>query len=309
MLLVANLFWGLSFPAAKTLLLLNGRLVPGGSGWFSILCTVAPRFALAAPMLALFVPGSRTRPTRAEWAQGLAIGLFAAGGLLLQTDGLRFTAASTSAFLTQFYAIMIPVWVALRTGRNPGIAVWGSCVLVMAGAAILGHFDWRTLRFGRGEWETLLCSVFFMGVIFQVGKKEHASNRPLVVTLVMFGTEAVIFTGLAAWTAPAPAALVIPWTSPAWIAITLILTIFCTFGSFTLMNVYQPRITATEAGLIYCFEPIFGAFFALILPALFSRWSSVAYRNEHATASLLTGGVLITAANLLIQLGAPTTDA
>jgi hypothetical protein len=45
--------------------------------------------------------------------------------MLLQTDGLRFTAASTSAFLTQFYAILIPVYVALRSRRNPGGARLG----------------------------------------------------------------------------------------------------------------------------------------------------------------------------------------
>ena len=71
------------------------------------------------------------------------IGLFASGGMLFQNDGLQFTAASTSAFLTQLYAILIPIWVGWRTRRNPGAVVWTSCALVLAGVAILGQFDWR----------------------------------------------------------------------------------------------------------------------------------------------------------------------
>jgi hypothetical protein len=68
------------------------------------------------------------------------------------------------------------------------------------------------------------------------------------------------------------------------------------------MNSWQPKITATEAGLIYCIEPVFGSIMALFLPAWFSLWAGIGYPNETATVSLLIGGGLITGANLLIQL-------
>ncbi|HEX2861012.1 MAG TPA: hypothetical protein VHN79_05210, partial [Lacunisphaera sp.] len=63
----------------------------------------------------------------------------------------------------------------------------------------------------------------------------------------------------------------------------------------------QPKITATEAGLIYCFEPVFAAGMALFLPALMARWAGFDYANEILTWQLLAGGGLITAANLLLQ--------
>jgi drug/metabolite transporter (DMT)-like permease len=107
---------------------------------------------------------------------------------------------------------------------------------------------------------------------------------------------------LAGATAPDLQALVAPWRSPAWLGLTLTLTLFCTLGAFVLMNTWQPKISATEAGLIYCVEPIFGSVMALFLPALFSRWAGIDYANETATWTLLAGGGLITAANLLIQL-------
>jgi hypothetical protein len=60
------------------------------------------------------------------------------------------------------YAILIPLYVAWRTRRNPGLAVWASAGLVLVGVGILGQFNVQTFSFGRGEVETLLASLFFM---------------------------------------------------------------------------------------------------------------------------------------------------
>ena len=92
MLLLANFFWGLSFPVVKALLLLHERLRPGLDPWFSAVYTVAPRFILAVLVLTiwyelrrLMAPGRRRErlwhATRAEWRQGVTIGLFAAMGI------------------------------------------------------------------------------------------------------------------------------------------------------------------------------------------------------------------------------------
>ena len=155
MLVVANFFWGLSFPVIKSILLLHTQLVPTAGPWFSTFYTVAPRFLLATLVLVVWQGRNWWRVTSGELRQGVVIGLFAALGMMFQNDGLQFTAASTSAFLTQFYAIMIPVWLAVRTRRNPGWIIWTCCALVLGGVAILGQFDWRNFRLGRGEIETL----------------------------------------------------------------------------------------------------------------------------------------------------------
>jgi drug/metabolite transporter (DMT)-like permease len=305
MLLLANFFWGLSFPLIKAIMLLHEKLLPHANTWFSALYTVAPRFLLAILLMLALRPRDAWRATAPEWKQGVILGLFATGGMLLQNDGLQFTAASTSAFLTQFSAILIPIWVTLRARHNPGALVWICCLLVLAGVAILGRFDWRELRLGRGEWETLASSLFFMGQILTLERKDFAGNRPEKITFIMFATEAVMFWILTGATAPDAAALLIPWTSPVWLVFTLVLTLLCTYGAFSLMNAWQPKITATEAGLIYCIEPIFGSLMACFLPALFSLWAGINYANESATWTLLVGGGLITLANVLLQLKPP----
>jgi drug/metabolite transporter (DMT)-like permease len=302
MLLLANLYWGLSFPLIKTVTALNRALLPGAGTWYLAAAALAPRFLLAAALMLLFRRRGGVFATPREVRQGMGIGVFATAGTLFQTDGMQFTDASISAFLTQFSAILIPAWLALRHRRSPGVIVWLGCVLVLAGVGILGHFDWRSLRFGRGEWETLLCSIFFMGQILWVGKREFSQNRPGPVTLILFSFQGAAFLALAAATAPGARALLAPWQSPAWLGLTLALTLFCTIGAFSIMNRWQPKITSTEAGLIYCVEPLFAAVFVLFLPAIFSGWAGIDYPNEHATWSLVIGGGLITLANGIVQM-------
>lgn len=309
LLLLANFFWGLSFPLIKAIVFAQQALVPAGSNWFITAMTVAPRFLLATALL-LALAGRRLRGlTPAERRQGVLLGLSAGCGMFLQNDGLQFTSASVSAFLTQFYAIMIPVVIAVRTRRSPPPVVWVCGVLVLAGTGVLGHFDVRAMRLGRGELETLGSSLFFMVQIFILADRRHRANRVLPVTITMFATEALIFTVLALVTAPRPADFLVPWLSGPWLGLTVLLTLFCTIGSFTLMNRWQPEITATEAGLIYCSEPVFASLMALFLPAWFSRWAGFDYANETLTWHLLAGGGLVTFANILIQLKPPAKPA
>jgi drug/metabolite transporter (DMT)-like permease len=304
MLALATFYWGLSFPVIKSIVLLNRALFPGAGSWFMAAEAVAPRYLVAAALMLVFAGRRIGRPTRGELWQGAGLGLFASAATLFQTDGMQYTAASTSAFLTQFAAILIPSWVAFRSRRNPGFVVWACCVLVLVGVGILGHFDWRTLHLGRGEWETLLCSLFFMAQILLLEKKEFSGNRPASITLVMFSVQALAFQALAAATMPSARALVVPWVSPAWLGLTLVLAVICTIGAFSIMNRWQREISATEAGLIYCLEPVMASGFALFLPGIISTAAGIQYPNEFATSSLVVGGGLIMMANVIVQVRA-----
>lgn len=305
MLLLTNLFWGLSFPLIKAVVLLHERLVPGSGNWFVTAMTLAPRFLLGAAFMFAISWPQTSRATAGERKQGLLLGFSAACGMVLQIDGLQFIGASTSAFLTQFYAILIPLYVAARVRRWPGAAVWIACALVLGGVGVLAQFDFREFRIGRGEFETLVASLFFMWQILTLERKEFAGNRAMPVTALMFATQAIVFCAMAAVTAPAPAALVTPWLSGPWATFTLVLTGVCTIAAFSLMNRFQPAIAATEAGLLYCTEPLFASMLALFLPALLAAWAGFDYANETLTWRLLVGGGLITAANLLIQFRPP----
>jgi drug/metabolite transporter (DMT)-like permease len=301
LLILATLFWGLSFPVLKSLMLLQSQLWPGASDTLIVMGAVAPRFVFAA--IIVLIPCLRQKPafTAREWRQGAVVGAFAAGGMILQIDGLRYTAASTSAFLTQFYALTIPVWLALRRRRWPSITVMVASVLVLSGVALLGRFDWRQLHLGRGEWETLLASILFMGQILWLEHPAFTGTRGLPVTAVMFGVASFAYLTLALVNTPHLAMWTTPLASLPWLGLTAILTVLSTVATYLIMNACQPKISSTQAALLYCFEPIFGSLLALCLPGVFSRWAAIDYPNERLSLNLLLGGGLITAANLLIQ--------
>jgi len=308
MLMVASAFWGLSFPTTKALALAQQELLPASSSWFVASLCVAYRFAIATLVLLLLSACSLTRLTRLELEQGLGLGLFGGVGILLQIDGMTYTSASTSAFLTQCYCLWIPVWVACRDRSWPPAKVFLSCALVIIGAAALANLDWEHARIGRGELETIAASLVFTGQILWLERPQYAANNVRHFSLVMFLITAAVAL---------PVALVATrhwgdWVRAYHTAPTLgflgILIFFCTCGGYMLMNRWQRRVTATEAGLMYCLEPVFASAFALFLPAWFSHWAAVPYANEKLTTSLLVGGGLITAANVLIQLPSSTTQ-
>ena len=163
MLLLANLFWGLSFPLIKTIQHMHQQLLPGSGNWFVTAMTLAPRFLLGFAVLLVVRRKQLGGFTAGEWRQGLVLGASSSLGMLLQIDALQFVSASVSAFLTQFYAIMIPVYLALRTRRSPPPVIWLSCGLVLAGTAILGRFDFHTMQLGGASWKRCSARCFSCG--------------------------------------------------------------------------------------------------------------------------------------------------
>lgn len=302
-LLGTTAVWGLSFPTIKALGLTHEQIEPGASTWFYTMSCIWPRFAVGAILLALlaFLRRVALFPTRSEAAQGLGLGVFMSAGLALQVDGLQFTAASTSAFLSQFYVVLLPLVVFGRQRRWPPARFVSATLMVMAGVAVLSAFDWRELQMGRGEIETLASTVFFGCQILWLERSCFGRNRPIPVTMVMFLVTAFIFLAAGGMLAPRLDALLAPWSSPPWLFFTALLAVFCTVIAFVLMNTWQPRLSAAEAGLIYAAEPLFTAGFVMVLPAWFSLLASIEYGNEVLNWRLAVGGGLITAANVLVQ--------
>jgi drug/metabolite transporter (DMT)-like permease len=293
-------FWGLSFPVLKALQLEQAMRVPEASSWFLAAWIQMARFATAALLLAPFML-HLPRPTRKEVRQGLELAAWGGIGMGIQTDGLTYTDASTSAFLTQAYCVLLPLWAAFRTKQAPSGRVLGATFLVVTGVAVLSGIRPVSLTMGRGELETLLSAVFFTGQILTLEKPKYAGNRGRPVTLMMCVGIAVLALPVAWITAPSSHALVTAGAS--WPAVAMIssLALFCTIGAFLLMNTWQRHVPATEAGLIYTSEPVFAAFYALFLPAMLATWAGISYDNEVATLTLIGGGSLILAANVWMQ--------
>jgi drug/metabolite transporter (DMT)-like permease len=301
MLIAATAMWALSFPLMKSLALEQQKLLPDAGSWFFTSLGVMYRFGIAGVILAVFAFRDLKRISRLEFEQGLGLAVFGAAGILFQMDGLSYTAASTSAFLTQCYCVFIPIWVALVSRRWPRRKIILCVGLVVVGMAILADLDFRALKLGRGEWETLIASLLFTGQILWLERPRYAGNNPIRFSVVMFLGMSILTLPVVLLTSPNFGAWTQAFASPAACSFLAALIVVCTLGAYLLMNFWQPRVTATEAGLIYCVEPVIASTLALFLPALFSVWANLSYPNETLTTRLLIGGGLITAANVLLQ--------
>ena len=302
--------WAFSFPGMKALTTLGQQNVPASSSFFLASLCIGIRFLSSALFLLPVVRSGGTWPRRLEIQQGVGIGCFAGLGLVLQMDGANYTQASTAAFLTQGYCLWIPLIIAVRSRRMPAPVVWVGCLLVLTGTAMLaGIFnDFREHGFhlGRGETENLLGSVSFAGQILWLERPKFRSTNVLRFTWVMFVTMAAICLPAAIATAPSLSAVWYAYGSPPTLVILAFLIVVCTITNFLLMNRWQPRLSATEAGLIYCTEPVFTSVVSLFLPGWMSRTFGLGYPNEVVTSNLIWGGGLILVANVLLQLFPPT---
>ncbi len=299
-LILACALWGLSFPLLKALHIEQEVRLPGESTFFLSAWVQFARFGVGAAMLLPFLIG-RKMPVAGEIRQGLLLAFWGGVGMWLQVDGLARTEASTSAFLTQAYCIFLPLWACIRARRFPQAKVTIATLMVMAGGAVLSGLTPDHLQLGTGEIETLAASLVFSIQIFTLENPRYRNNRGLPVSFVMFLGISVLFAGVSLLTAANLEDCLKAGASVPAKTIIFSLALFCSVGAYGLMNTWQPRVSATEAGMIYTTEPIFTALYVFFLPQILGRFMGQSYTNESLTPRLALGGALILAANALMQ--------
>lgn len=303
MLILACAMWGLSFPAIKALSIVQSKALPHCGTWFISTATMAFRFAIAALLAALLARWLRgaVRMKKLEALQGVGLGAFGGLGMLVQVDGLAHTEASTSAFLTQGTVFFIPLVKSLWQRSLPGAREALCCAVALAGIAVLAGFDWRTFRIGRGEAETLVAAMLFTAHILCLEAPAFRGNDALQVSVVMFASIAAICLPLLWLTGGGLHEAAAAFQSPvSWLFLAMLVGP-CTLLAFLWMNRWQPQVSATTAGLVYCFEPVFASGLALFLPGWFSLLAGISYADETLTIPLLAGGSLILLANVVMQ--------
>jgi drug/metabolite transporter (DMT)-like permease len=293
LLVVVTLLWGMSFPLMKSWQN-AAKDAPGGEALAST-TLIALRMILAMLVLAPLKPGLVYRPTRREQLTGAAIGFVFWAGFSLQVWGLAQTTPALSGFITSLGSAWVPLLalVFLRT-QIAGVTLAGLGVGA-AGTAVLG-LDWQHgWALGGGEGRTLLASVLFAVEILlldRLGKRvrsDHLTMPFMAVTAVLATALTLALAaagpGVGAWLAW----LIDLLSRPAVVRDLVLLVLLPTALAFHWMNVYQPRVSAGRAALIYLLEPVFAAAF------------SVAWGHDDLTARLFLGGGLILAGNLLIE--------
>jgi drug/metabolite transporter (DMT)-like permease len=296
----ATLLWGSSFPVMRGLELAQEARAPHVSDLALACADMAVRFGIAALFFLPFYARKLGSITAREWSQGLGLGLFAGAGLYLQTLGLAWTDASISAFLTQFYTLLVPLFVAFRDRRMPGARVVIACVLVLVGVSLLSPGLLTHFILGTGEILILISAGFFACQILWVERPVYAKNRPGLVTLIMFALLGLMFVAGYPFLGGTFSDGVHLFDSTPLLTLLLALVLFCTVLNFFIMNGWQRHVSATEAGLIYCLEPVIATALAAFLPGWISHLAGIDYPNETLRWGLFAGGTLILTATILV---------
>ncbi len=300
LLFSATALWGLSFPLLRGLELAQNVQATGIPSAALAAADMAVRFLCAGLILLPIYARELATLSRREWSQATGLAFFAGAGLFLQTLGLLWTDASVAAFLTQLYTLIVPLIVALRDRRWPTLRTVGACALVLIGTALLSPGLLTHFALAFGEAVILLSAVFFSGQIVWVERPRYAANRAGPVTVLMFELMGLFFAAAYPLLGGTPAALPRLFATPGLIMLMAATVLFCTAINFFIMNKWQRWVSATEAGLIYCLEPVIATALAGCLPAVISVVARVTYPNEKLGWNLVIGGALILGATILV---------
>jgi drug/metabolite transporter (DMT)-like permease len=303
MLLAVTFVWGLSFSWLKNWQVAAGECPGSGvvGGLLASLTLIGIRMTLAFAILTLFLPRFTFRPTLREHAAGALVGLTLFIGHVPQVWGLGSTTPALSALFTSLASAWVPLaaWVFLR--ERPTLATFPGFVLAITGTLVIAgigakglNTDGSGLKFG--DWLTLAASVAFtveILVLDRVGRSVRPGHLTAgffaasgVASFLLAITVAATGPGVGAWWQWTSGTIRDPNVQANIARLTLLPTVF----GFHFMNVYQPRVSASRAALIYLFEPVFAA--------MYSIWLG----HDRFTTSLLLGGALILTGNAVLEL-------
>jgi drug/metabolite transporter (DMT)-like permease len=299
MLVVVTILWGMSFPLIKSWQNAAQETECPGGAVGSTMAVLVLRTILALGILLLFRRDLFRNPTRRELAIGVGIGLLNFLGSGLQLAGLSGISPALCAFFTSLGSAWVPVLAFVFFGIRAARLTLLGLMVAVAGAAMLARVDsaggWHI---GWGEQLNLAASVVFAIMIVGLDRYGRsvgpghltvgllsATGLPALVTIVIW---AVARGASADWWRWAGAMAM----RPRLVVEVVLLTVFCTMLAFHWFTVYQPRVSANRAALIYLLEPVAAAVFAVL-------WGL-----ETITARLVLGGGLIVGGNLLIELPA-----
>ena len=249
-----------------------------------VLDFLAVRFTIASIVIVLVSPRAVRRLPRARLRHAIVLGALYGGAQILQTAGLAHTAASVSGFITGMYVVCTPLFAALLLRSRIGGLTWVAVLLAVTGLGVLTLGDVSSgLGLGYGEALTLVSAMIYALHIVGLGAWSNARDA-LGMSIVQCVVIAVICTGAAA-----PGGIVLPQSTGDWLSVVY-MAVFAGAAALLGQTWAQAHLSPTRTAIIMSMEPVFAAFFAVLLG------------GESATLRMLLGGALVLGAMLIVEL-------
>jgi len=268
-LLAMTACWGSTFFLIKDLL----ERVP-------TLDFLAVRFAIASIVLLIAAPRAVARLSPETRRRALVLGLLYGVAQILQTAGLAHTAASVSGFITGMYVVATPLFAALLLHTRITGLTWAAVALATAGLGILTLDGFAV---GYGEAITLVAAMLYALHIVGLGAWSTPSEALGMSILQIIVIAAVCLV------ATAPDGVVLPATVGDWLSVAY-MAVFAGALAMIGQTWAQAHLPATRTAIIMSMEPVFAAFFAVVVG------------NESPTLRMVVGGLVVLSAMLIVEL-------
>jgi drug/metabolite transporter (DMT)-like permease len=282
LLLFATAIWGWSFVAVKEAVAVYG-----------VVAFLALRFTVGSATLGVLAVPTFNKRTLAV---GSVFGIVLAGGYYVQVLGLRYTTVTNSGFITSLFVITTPLINRVLFGVKIRPTFWLIIAFSLLGVYLLtysapasplgGESSARAPDRGHlGDWLTLGAALLY-GLHIALLDRYAKRHPPLTLAFAQTASAAVLF--LLFWPFGEP----LQWPSGSvWNAV-IVTGVLATALCFAIQIYVQQRLSAVATTLLLTAEPVFAAFFGILL------------LGERLTAAQSFGIALMIAAIVAAQVGA-----
>jgi drug/metabolite transporter (DMT)-like permease len=274
-LALVALVWGSTFVIVKSAL-----------PEISTVYFLALRFSAASVCMALLFIGPFREAGFGAVKRGLrggaVAGLFLWTGYVLQTFGLKYTAAGKSGFITGLYIVLVPIITAVVYKKRPQVPELLGIIAATAGLTLL-TLPATGFHINFGDVLTLLCAVAFAFHLLLLG---YYSQRERFEAVALGQILCAATLSLLALPLEPPKAV---WSGNVLFALA-VTSVFATALAFAIQTWGQQYTTATRTALIFALEPVFASLTAVL------------FGGEHFTERGISGAVLILGGILLVEL-------
>ena len=241
---------------------------------------LAVRFSIAAVLLLVVAPKAVLRLSPGVRRQAMALGCLYGVAQILQTAGLAHTPASVSGFITGMYVVATPLFAAVLLRNRITRMTWVAVLLAFAGLAVLSL---NGFSIGYGEALTFVAAMLYALHIVGLGAWSNAKDALGMAILQ------VVMVAVICLVASAPGGIVLPSTGQDWLSVVY-MAVFPAALALLGQTWAQAHLSATRTAIVMSMEPVFAAFFAVLLG------------GESLTLRMLTGGAFVLTAMLLVEL-------
>jgi drug/metabolite transporter (DMT)-like permease len=242
---------------------------------------LAVRFSIAAVLLLVVAPKAVLRLSPATRRQALVLGGLYGVAQILQTTGLAHTPASVSGFITGMYVVATPLFAAVLLHSRITRVTWAAVALAAGG---LGVLTLDGFSVGYGEALTLVAAMLYALHIVGLGAWSTARDA-LGMSILQVVVVAVICLVVSA-----PHGIQLPDNGRDWLSVVY-MAIFPAALALLGQTWAQAHLPPTRTAIVMSMEPVFAALFAV--------W----FGGESTTVRMVTGGLMVLTAMLIVEIG------